>query len=86
MGEQLVGTVTHYYGQAQVAGIELTDGQLQLGDTIHIRGHTSDFTQIVESMQIDHVSVDAAAAGNQIGIQIAGRARVRDHVYRITPD
>ncbi len=86
MGEQLVGTVTHYYGRAQVAGIELTDGQLKLGDTLHIQGHTSDFTQLVESMEIEHVAVDAAKAGDQIGIRLAERARVHDHVYRVTPE
>ena len=45
MSEQLIGTVTHYFGKAQVAGIEVTEGELHVGDTIHVIGHTSDFTQ-----------------------------------------
>jgi len=37
MAEHLIGTVTHYYGELGVVGIELSS-QLQIGDTIHILG------------------------------------------------
>ncbi len=53
-----VGTVVHYYGNLSVAIIELDTGALKVGDTIHIKGHTTDFQQPVESMEIDHVHVN----------------------------
>ncbi|MDY7107134.1 MAG: EF-Tu/IF-2/RF-3 family GTPase [Planctomycetota bacterium] len=83
MAEELVGTVTHYFGKAHVAGIELTEGELHVGDTIHIKGHTSDFTQTVDSMQIDRDPVDSAKVGDEIGIKVAEHAREHDQVYRV---
>ena len=86
MAEQLVGKVTHYFGKANVAAIEITDGQLRVGDTIHVVGHTSDFTQRIDSMQIDRVSVESAKVGDQIGVQVIEHAREHDEVYRIVAD
>ena len=86
MAEELVGTVTHYFGKAHVAGIEITEGELHVGDTIHIQGHTSDFTQMVDSMQIDREPVEAAGVGDLIGIKVAEHAREHDQVYRVLPD
>jgi putative protease len=85
MSEQLIGNVTHYFGKAQVAAIEITDGRLSVGDTIHIVGHTSDFTQKVESMQIEHAAVDSANVGDNIGVQVIEHAREHDKVYRVLP-
>ncbi len=85
MAEHLVGTVSHYYDKLGVAGIELS-GELRVGDTIHILGHISDFTQIVDSMQIEHEAVDAAKAGDPIGVKVNERARVHDQVFVVTPD
>ncbi len=86
MAEELVGTVTHYFGKAQVAGIEITQGELRVGDTIRIVGHTSDFIQRIESIQIDRTPVDSAGVGNQIGVRVAEHAREHDTVYRVLPD
>jgi translation elongation factor EF-Tu-like GTPase len=86
MAEELVGTVTHYFGKAQVAGIQLTEGELHVGDTIHIQGHTSDFTQTVDSMQIDRKAVETARVGDLIGIRVAEHAREHDQVYRVLPE
>ncbi len=86
MAEQLIGTVTHYFSKAQVAGIDITDGELHVGDTIHILGHTSDFTQIINSMQIEHDAVESVKVGDQIGIRVSEHAREHDKVYRVTPD
>jgi putative protease len=86
MAEQLIGKVTHYFGKAGVAAIEITDGELHVGDTIHVVGHTSNFTQKVDSMQVDRAPVQAAQVGDQIGIQVAEHAREHDQVYRVAPD
>ncbi|MEE8406719.1 MAG: translation elongation factor-like protein [Acidimicrobiia bacterium] len=85
MAEHPVGTVTHYYSKLEVAGIELSS-ELEVGDTVHILGHTSDFTQTVTSIQIEHQTVDSAKAGDPIAIKVNERARVHDQVLLVTPD
>lgn len=84
MAEQEVGVVTHYFGHIGVAGIRITSGSLRSGDTIHVVGHTSDFTQPVGSMQIDHATVDEAKAGDEIGMKVAEHAREHDKIYKVT--
>ena len=86
MGEQLVGTVTHYFGKPQVAIVEITAADLHLGDTIRIAGHSSDFTQEVRSMELEHAPVDSAKIGDSVGIQVGERVREHDSVYRVTSD
>ncbi len=86
MAEQFIGKVTHYFGKAKVAAVKITDGQLRVGDTIHIVGHTSDLTQKVESMQIEHASVESAGVGDEIGIQVVEHVREHDNVYRVNSE
>lgn len=86
MAEQKIGTITHYFGKIGVAAIELTDGELRVGDTIHVKGHTSDFTQAVDSMQLEHDSVESAAVGQSVGIKVAEHAREHDEVFVVKPD
>ncbi len=84
MAEEEIGKVTHYFGHIQVAAIEVTDGALRVGDTIHVRGHTSDFTQTVDSMQVEKESIEEATVGQNVGIRVAEHARVHDIVYKVT--
>ncbi len=86
MAEQKIGVVTHYFGKIGVAGIELTDGPLNVGDTIHVKGHTSDFSQAVDSMQLEHGTVASAAVGDSIGIKVGEHAREHDEDFRVIPD
>lgn len=84
MGEEEVievGHVTHFFSKISVAVIELT-ASLAVGDTIVIRGPTTDFEQRVESMQIEHVNVQQAKAGQSIGLKVAERVREKDTVYK----
>ena len=85
MVERVVGTVSHYWGGLGVAGVELSD-ELKVGDTIHIFGHTSDFTQTVDSIQIEHETVGSAKAGTSIGLKVSERAHVHDQVLVVAPD
>ena len=82
MAEKLIGKVSHYFGRIAVAAIELTD-QLVVGDTIHILGRTTDFEQVVTSMQIEHENVEVAKAGQSVGIKVADRVRGGDTVYKV---
>lgn len=83
MDEQQIGRVTHYFGRIEVAAIELTDGTLSVGDTIRIRGHTSDFTQRVDSMQMDGEPVQQVSVGQSVGIRVLEHAREHDAVYKV---
>ncbi len=83
MAEVEVGRVTDYFARIGVAGIELT-GELRLGDSILIKGHTTDLSQSVDSMQIDREAVEQAGSGDSVGIQVADRCRSGDRVYKVT--
>ncbi len=86
MAEQLIGKVTHYFGKPKVAAIEITEGQLNVGDTIRIVGVHDDYTHRVDSMQIEHVAVQTAKAGDKVGIVFPEHVHEHDKVYRVTPD
>ncbi len=81
MTEKKIGNVTHYYNHLHVATVKITDGELHVGDLIHIDGHTSDFTQKVKSMQLDHKPIDVAHQGEIVGIETDEYVRENDSVY-----
>ncbi len=81
MEELKVGTVVKFFAKPGVAAIELTDGALRVGDTVHFRGHSTDFQQNVESMQVEHSQVTVAQKGDSIGIRVNDRVREHDQVY-----
>ncbi|MGE5240532.1 MAG: hypothetical protein ACM3NI_02700 [Bacteroidota bacterium] len=81
-GMERVGIVTHYYNHLSVAIVQLDTGSLRVGDTIHIKGHTSDFSQPVESLEIDHVHVNEAHPGQSFGLRVKEHAREHDVVYK----
>jgi putative protease len=82
MEEKEVGRVTHYFSKIGVAAVELKD-KLRVGETIHIKGHTTDFTQEVSSMQIEHETVSEAKAGQSVGIKVREKVREHDIVYKV---
>lgn len=82
-GEDRVGFVTHYYGHLSVASVMIDTLSLRVGDTIHVVGHTSDFRQRVESMQIEHEAVSEALPGQEIGLKVTEHAREHDVVYKV---
>jgi translation elongation factor EF-Tu-like GTPase len=81
--EEAIGTVTHYYSHLQVAVAQINKGTLKVGDTIHIKGHSTDFSQTVESMEFEHLHVAQAVAGQSVGIRINEHAREHDIVYLV---
>lgn len=78
-----IGIVTHYYGTPMVAIVKLEAGTLRVGDTIHIRGHTSDFSQRVESLQVEHAAVNEVGPSDDFGIKVVQHAREHDVVYKL---
>jgi putative protease len=83
--EVLVGRVTHYFPRVDVAAVEVTADELRVGDEIRVLGATSNFTQHIQSMEIDHSPVTEAGIGDEVGIRVIDRARVKDLVFRIQP-
>lgn len=83
MPEQEIGVVLHYFGGPSVAVVKLTAGDLALGDAVRFVGHTSDFTETVTSMEVDHEKVERAAAGTEVAIQVVSRARPHDRVLKV---
>jgi hypothetical protein len=81
-GTERIGIVTHYYSHLTVAIVLLESGNLRVGDFIHIKGHTSEFSQPVESMEIDHVHVNEARPGQSFGLRVKEHAREHDVVYK----
>ena len=82
MAEKKVGEVTHYWGKIAVAGIKLT-GALSQGDTIRIKGATTDFEQTVGSMQIEHQDMETANKGQEVGLRVKDKVRRGDTVYKV---
>ena len=79
-----IGVVTHYYGNVSVAIIKLEPGTaLRVGDNIHIRGHTSDFGQRVESLQVGHAPVSEVGPHDDFGLKVTAHAREHDVVYKV---
>jgi putative protease len=81
--EEEIGRVTHYFPKIGVAVIEVTAGSLKVGEAIHIKGHTSDFTQPVESLQQEHLSVPEAKKGGSFGMKVKEHVREGDRVYKV---
>ena len=79
---EAVGRVDGFFAHVSVAIVEL-NAPLRVGDTIYIKGHTTDFQQAVESLQVDHAPVQEARAGQSVGLKVSGRCRTRDVVYKL---
>ena len=80
-----IGRITHYYNHLNVAVLSLSDG-LKLGDTIHILGHITDFSQRVGSMEVEHHTVAWVKPGDDVAIKVAEPVREHDIVYRVVEE
>jgi hypothetical protein len=81
--EERIGFVTHYYGHLSVATLRLESGRLRVGDVIRIRGHTTDFTQKVESLEVDHAPVTDVGPNVDFGLKVVEHAREHDIVFKL---
>jgi putative protease len=86
MAETKIGEIVKFFAKPSVAAIVITADGLKVGDTIHVKGHTTDFTQTVDSMQIDNQSVDEAKVGDDVGIKVTDRTRPGDIAYKVSGD
>ena len=79
---KLIGLITHYFPHVQAAVIKLK-APLAVGETIKIKGHTTDLTQVITSMQMDRVTISNAKKSMEIGVQVSARVRSKDKVYKL---
>jgi putative protease len=83
MPEEEIGTIVKFFAKPSVAALEVTKGTIQIGDTLRYKGHTTDFTETVTSMEVDNQSVEEAKAGDMVGIKVKDRVRENDKVYKV---
>lgn len=84
MAEEVeVGKVTIFFAKPSVVAIDIISGSLSVGDTIRVRGATTNFEQKIESMEIDRKPVPSASAGQSVGIKVKERSRPHDKVFKV---
>jgi len=83
MPEMEVGKVMDFFARPVVAGLHLT-APIKAGDTIRIKGATTDITMTVQSMQINNVTVQEAKPGDEVGLKAPDRVRKGDTVFKVT--
>lgn len=81
--EKLVGKITHYYSRLGVAVLELS-GEIRLADELHILGRITDFTQYVNSLEINHQKIERAGPGVEVALLLEDYARPGDAVFKVT--
>jgi translation elongation factor EF-Tu-like GTPase len=83
MPEEEVGVIVKFFAKPSVAAIEVTSGTIRKGDTLMYKGHTTEFTEEVKSMEIDNQPVDEAKVGDMIGVKVKDRVREKDKVFKV---
>ena len=86
MAEEKIGEVVKFFSKPSVAAIKITEGELKVGDTIKITGHTTNITSVVESMEANNQTIVNAVQGDFIGVKVSDRVRPGDEVFRVVPD
>jgi len=83
MPEEQVAVIVKFFAKPSVAALEVTSGTIKTGDLLRYKGHTTDFTEEVTSMEIDNQSIEEAKVGDIIGVKVKERVRENDKVYKI---
>ena len=83
MVEEKIGIIEHFFTNVSVAALKITNGNLKVGDTIHIVGASTDFIQKITSMEINRKTVEIVKPGDDVGIKVKERVREHDIVYKI---
>ena len=83
MADAKIGKIIHYFDKIGVAVIELT-GTLSTGDTIKISGHDNEFTQTVDSMQVEHEQIPEAKKGDAVGMKVTQPVKEGDEVFKVS--
>jgi U32 family peptidase len=84
MAEVEVGTVNKYFDKIGVGMIQITQGELTLGDKLHIKGNSTDLSVTISSMQVQRQPVQTAKVGEEAGIKLESKVRPNDKVFKVT--
>lgn len=83
MPEEQVAVIVKFFSKPSVAALEVTNGSIKIGDVLKYKGHTTDFTEEITSMEIDNQSVVEAKVGDLVGVKVKERVRENDTVYKV---
>jgi putative protease len=83
MAEDQVGMVVNFYPKPCVAAVKVTHGMIKTGDSLKYKGYTTDFTEVVSSIEIDNHPVEIAKEGDLVGVKVKERVREKDKVYKV---
>jgi translation initiation factor IF-2 len=83
MPEEQVAVIVKYFAKPSVAALEVTNGTIKKGDILRYKGHTTDFTEKISSMEIDNQVVDEVKVGDLVGVKVKERVRENDKVYKV---
>ncbi|MBL7211994.1 MAG: hypothetical protein ISS61_06420 [Desulfobacteraceae bacterium] len=83
MPEEQVAVIVKFFAKPSVAALEVTSGSINTGDVLRYKGHTTDFTEEVTSMELDNQPVQEAKVGDLVGIKVKERVRENDKVYKV---
>lgn len=83
MPEEQVGVIVKFFAKPSVAALEMRSGSIKKGDLLRYKGHTTDFTEEVTSMEVDNQPVEEAKGGDLVGVKVKERVRENDKVYKV---
>lgn len=86
MAEKKIGEVVKFFAKPSVAAVRITEGELHVGDSVKFSGHTKEFTDVIQSMEVDNKPVQKATVGQSIGMKVSDRVRPGDEVFKVTAD
>ncbi|MDQ1336390.1 MAG: hypothetical protein QG552_3340 [Thermodesulfobacteriota bacterium] len=84
MAEEQVGVIVKFFAKPSVAALEVTRGTIQKGDLLRYKGHTTDFTEEIASMEVDNQPVDEVKTGDLVGVKVKEKVREGDKVYKVS--
>jgi len=84
MAEEQVAVIVKFFAKPSVAALEVTNGTIIKGDLLRYKGHTTDFTEEITSMEIDNQPMDEVKAGDLVGVKVKERVREGDKVYKVS--
>ena len=83
MSEEQVGVVIKFFAKPSVAAIEVTSGTIKVGEVLKFKGHTTDFSEEVASMEVENQPIEEAKVGDLVGLKVKERVRENDKVYKV---
>lgn len=78
-----IGKVVHFYDKLGVAIVDLLSGGIKVGDQVKFKHGDEEFNQKVESLQVEHQSVDSVKKGDSFGLKVDKPTKPGTEVYLV---